>query len=43
MRFDEDAPLLTVKRRVDPALPVEKMVDALLDSLASGRRGEVRR
>lgn len=40
MRFDEDAPLLTVKRRVDPALPVEKMVDALLDSLASGRRGE---
>jgi len=40
MRFDEDAPLLTVKRRVDPALPVEKMVDVLLDSLASGRRGE---
>jgi len=41
MRFDEDAPLLTVKRRVDPALSVERMVDALLDSLASGRRGEV--
>jgi hypothetical protein len=40
MRFDEDAPLLTVKRRVDPALAVGEMVDALLDSLASGRRGE---
>jgi hypothetical protein len=39
-RFDDDAPLLTVKRRVDPSLPVEAMVDALLDSLASGRRGE---
>lgn len=40
MRFDEDAPLLTVKRRVDPALPVGEMVDGLLDSLARGRRGE---
>lgn len=40
VRFDDDAPLLTVKRRVDPMLPVEAMVDALLDSLASGRRGE---
>jgi len=39
-RFDEDAPLFTVKRRVDPALPLEAMVDTLLDSLASGRRGE---
>jgi hypothetical protein len=39
-RFDEDAPLLTVKRRVDPTQSVEAMADALLDSLASGRRGE---
>ena len=39
-RFDEDAPLLTVKRRVDPTLPVEAMVDALLDSLVRSRRGE---
>jgi hypothetical protein len=41
VRFDEEAPLLTVKRRVDPALSVEAMVDALLLSLESGRRGEV--
>jgi hypothetical protein len=40
LRFDDDAPLLTVKRRVDATLPVEAMVDALLDSLARGRRGE---
>jgi hypothetical protein len=40
MRFDDEAPLLTVKRRVDPTLPVEAMVDALLASLESGRRGE---
>jgi hypothetical protein len=41
VRFDEDAPLLTVKRHVDPTQPVEAMVDQLLDSLASGRRGDV--
>jgi hypothetical protein len=39
-RFDDDAPLLTVKRRVDPTLPIETMVDGLLDSLGRGRRGE---
>jgi hypothetical protein len=39
-RFDDDAPLLTVKRRVDPTQPIEAMVDALLDSLERGRRGE---
>jgi hypothetical protein len=39
-RFDDDAPLLTVKRRIDPTQSVEAMVDRLLDSLASGRRGE---
>lgn len=39
-RFDDDAPLLTVKRRVDPTLPIEAMVDGLLDSLVRGRRGE---
>jgi len=41
VRFDEDAPLLTVKRRIDPTQSVETMADALLDSLASGRRGDV--
>jgi hypothetical protein len=39
-RFDEEAPLLTVKRRFDPALPLHVLVDGLLDSLAGGRRGE---
>jgi hypothetical protein len=39
-RFDDDAPLLTVKRRVDPTLPIESMVDGLLDSLVRSRRGE---
>jgi hypothetical protein len=40
MRFDDDAPLLTVKRRIDPGAPLDVMVDALLDSLERGRRGE---
>ena len=39
-RFDDDAPLLTLKRSVDPSQPIDAMVDALLDSLESGRRGE---
>jgi len=40
MRFEDGAPLLTLKRRIDPTAPLEAMVDALLDSLARGRRGE---
>jgi len=39
-RFDDDAPLLTVKRRIDPGASIDAMVDRLLDSLESGRRGE---
>jgi hypothetical protein len=39
-RFDDDAPLLTVKRRIDPSAPIDVMVDSLLESLESGRRGE---
>jgi hypothetical protein len=40
MRMDDDAPLITVKRPVDPTLPLEAWVDALLDSLERSRRGE---
>lgn len=40
MRFEDGAPLLTVKRRIDPTKPLEEMVDGLLDSLERGRRGE---
>jgi hypothetical protein len=40
MRFEDGAPLLTVKRPIDPTKPLEEMVDGLLDSLERGRRGE---
>lgn len=40
MRFEDGAPLLTVKRPIDPTAPLEQMVDALLDTLERGRRGE---
>jgi hypothetical protein len=40
VRFDDDSPILALKRRIDPGLPVESMVDALYDSLERGRRGE---
>ncbi|MDX1649828.1 MAG: hypothetical protein R3263_08230, partial [Myxococcota bacterium] len=40
MRFEDGAPLLTLKRRIDPERPLEEMVDDLLDSLARSRRGE---
>ena len=40
MRFDDDAPLLTVKRPIDASVSLEVMVDGLLDSLQRGRRGE---
>jgi hypothetical protein len=40
MRFDEDAPILTVKRRIDPTASLEKMVADLMDSLDRGRSGE---
>lgn len=40
MRFEDGAPLLTVKRHIDASKPLETMVDELLDSLERGRRGE---
>lgn len=40
MRMDEDAPVITVKRRIDAGAPIGTMVDGLLDSLGRGRRGE---
>ena len=40
MRFEDGAPLLTVKRRMDPTASIEGMVDGILDSLESGRRGK---
>lgn len=39
MRFDDDAPLITLKRPVDPTLPLEDFVDGLLDSLQRTRSG----
>jgi len=37
--FAEDAPILTVKRRVDPNAPIEVMVDGLLPPLRGARKG----
>ncbi|MCA9557611.1 MAG: hypothetical protein H6704_23775 [Myxococcales bacterium] len=37
--FAEDAPILTVKRRFDPAEPVEAMVDGVLAPLGAARGG----
>jgi len=39
MRLDDDAPLVTVKRRVEPEAPFETLVDDLLDSLRTRRSG----
>jgi hypothetical protein len=39
-RFDDDAPLLTVKRRVDPSHSLDEMVDALHGGLRDGRSGK---
>ncbi len=40
MRLEEGAPMLTVKRRLDPTAPLDSMVDGIQGSLARGRRGE---
>lgn len=40
MRFEENAPVLTLKRHIDPKRSLEEMVDGLLDSLGRGRSGE---
>ena len=39
LRFDDDAPILTVKRRIDPALGLEAMVDGIHGGLGEGRSG----
>jgi hypothetical protein len=39
LRFDDDAPILTVKRRIDPALGLDAMVDAVHGGLGEGRSG----
>jgi len=39
LRFDDDAPLLTVKRRFDPGMRLDEMVEHLHASLARSRSG----
>ncbi len=38
--FDEDAPILTVKRRFEPDEPLAALVDGVLAPLGSGRAGQ---
>jgi hypothetical protein len=38
-RLEEDAPLLTVKRRIDPAQGLDGLVDGILAGLGEGRSG----
>ncbi|MBW2314626.1 MAG: hypothetical protein JRH10_10575 [Deltaproteobacteria bacterium] len=40
VRMDDDAPLITVKRKFDPKDDLLTMVDGLLDSLQKGRSGK---
>jgi len=40
VKFDDDAPLITVKRRFDPADDLFTMVERLHESLAQGRGGK---
>lgn len=37
--FDDQSPILTVKRRFDPTEPLDEMVDGLYQGLAAGRSG----
>lgn len=39
LRFDDDAPILTVKRRVEPAAGLDAMIDAVHGGLGEGRSG----
>ena len=39
LRFDDEAPILTVKRRFDPGESLDAMVDRLHDELGEARRG----
>jgi hypothetical protein len=39
IRFDDDAPVITVKRRFDPGESLDEMVDGLHAGLSSGRSG----
>lgn len=38
-RFDDDAPLFTIKRRIDVPAGLDAMVDGIYEKLGSGRRG----
>jgi hypothetical protein len=40
LRFDDDAPILTVKRRLDPTHSLDAMVEAIHSGLESGRSGK---
>jgi hypothetical protein len=39
LRFDDDAPILTVKRRVEPEAGLDAMIDAIHAGLGEGRSG----
>lgn len=39
LRFDDDAPILTVKRRVEPGAGLDAMIDAIHGGLGEGRSG----
>jgi hypothetical protein len=37
--FDDDSPVITVKQKIDPTLPLGAMVDSIYEKLGSGRAG----
>ena len=37
--MNDESPIITVKQRVDPTLPLTAMVDAILDQIQAGRAG----
>jgi hypothetical protein len=39
LRFDDDAPILTVKRRIEPEAGLDAMIDAIHAGLGEGRSG----
>ncbi|MCB9528229.1 MAG: hypothetical protein R3F65_01990 [bacterium] len=40
LAMSDDAPITTIKRRIDPAWPIEALADAVLPPLRATRRGE---